>query len=221
MHTSHFIIIVYTLYHHVQSEGVNTIIGLLEGTYDDIGQRLKTDADGFHLEDQAEADRANFQFLKDYYNVCMNTDLSSQLGPTPVFADVAFIQNELFPIGSTTVPYNLANTLAFFIRRGVASSLVNVELGIYEHDHAHRAAYFGGPNIGIVSTDNLDHLAGIVWTVLGEPLTDNSNAAFIHQESQKAGFILWTAEKARTATQSYIELSRQIAVAAEQYAKLY
>jgi hypothetical protein len=195
---------------------LRAIVGILDGTYDDIGKKLKTDTDGFHFEDQADTDRINFQFLKDYYNVCLNTDLSAQLGPTPIFADIALIQKELFPIDSTTTHLSLANTLAFFVRRGVPSSLITVDYEVNELDHAIRTAKFVAPVKSLNSFKDLTKALDMVWSIFGEPLADNGHAAFIHQESQKAGFTLWSKERVKAAAQNYIEISQKISSAASE-----
>jgi hypothetical protein len=201
----------------IHNRGLKNIARILNGTYEDIRTKLKTDADGFHFEDQAQVDKANFQFVQEYYNVCLNASLIIELGPTPIFADIVKIQKELFPLHSNaTTALHLANTLAFFTRRGIESSLVYIGYDVQEQDHSVNAAVFGLPSIKPYSDYTLDQIMSYVESTLGEPANSSSNAAFIHQESQNTGFVTWSAEKVQTASKNFIELSSKIATASEQ-----
>ena len=83
---------------------------VLEGTYEDAYKHWFTTDNGFHTEDLESIDQQNFQTMQDYYKLCLDEATINALGPTPIYPDIAQIENDLFPVKDNTTLLNQEST---------------------------------------------------------------------------------------------------------------
>ncbi|RCH80213.1 hypothetical protein CU098_000488, partial [Rhizopus stolonifer] len=198
----------YSVFAQTQNESLNKIVDILEGNYQDIGQHLNTNANGFHMDDQAITDKANFEFIKSYYDVCTNRDLTASLGPTSMFDDFVLIQHQLFPLNATTHHY--ASILAFFTQQGIVNTLLATDYSMSDTNHLLNDVYFYGPDAAQIPEFEHPSVAKAIASILARPDNQTDNAQFAIQQSQQTGFEFWTDEKIASAAIHYVDLMQQL-----------
>ena len=57
----------------------------MEKTYDDFLGSITWSGDEFHLQDQKQVDKENFEKVQNYYKTCMDMSKLDALGPAPVY----------------------------------------------------------------------------------------------------------------------------------------
>lgn len=200
---------------------------ILEHSYDDAYKNLLDSDDGFHTKDQATADRENFDLMKNYYDLCMNTSHIDSLGPTPIYSNIATIQNQFFPVtgnesqlfSSAETPL-ISQTLAAFNIYGISSLNTfyvdaddkNPDMNVVHFDQAQLALpskeYYEDPtNLEKYKTG----LNDVLYKVLGDYTNNTQDTNLRAQESKKQNFTLWTKEKVASAVDRFIAFETQLA----------
>lgn len=177
----------------------------MEGTYEDIFQNLKTNDEGFHLPDEIETDRANFQEIQNFYDACLNVTQIRSFGPSPMYQDIAEIQQTLFPVASTAnVAQNIARTLASFARQDIPS-LIYTNIDVDEDDHSYHIPFIIYPDFSpegeydSVYEEDEEFLTKIVnWTMS----SGHGNAQWT-EEGERVNISYWPYEMVGPAVRSY------------------
>ncbi|KAI7905209.1 uncharacterized protein BX663DRAFT_502120 [Cokeromyces recurvatus] len=190
----------------IEIQGREKITKILDGTYEDISKNLKTNSDGFNLVEQADIDKSNFQFLKDYYEVCLNLQPIISQSIAPLYADIAHIQNDLFPV-------NLALIMAHFTREGIPFFFNPVtQIDIFNHEYDIPVINLADLNVDM----NLGELlTTYISSTLQYPKNDTTHAQFLLQESQKTNISFWTPEEIDTAVINFRNFEEKLMNATE------
>lgn len=198
---------------------------ILEGTYEDAYKDLLTTDGGFHTEDLEITDKENFQAMQDYYNVCLNEEFIDSLGPSPIYSDIAQIENVLFPVSDNTTLFSLraktllSQTLSKLEHQGV-STLATLFVDADDKNPDMNAILFDQASLGLPSKEYYQDatvlekyrlgLNDIISKVIGQYSTAN-DTEIRASESKKAGLVLWDAAKVESAVNRYIAFETKIA----------
>lgn len=201
---------------------------ILEGTYEDVYKNLSGSDKGFHTDD-VKIDKENFDTVQSFYNVCMNQSAIDSLGPTPIYSDIALIENELLPVNDSSVMFSnssispLTKAVAFLQHRGVLGGLVtmfgyiddkNPKINTIKFDQPSQLSlrvkeYYSEPSIIEIARTGLNDL---VYKVLGDYSNGTSeNSGIRATESNRTGFKLWSQEKTQAAVNRFLDFETKIA----------
>lgn len=199
---------------------------ILEGTYEDVYQHLYTTDEGFHTKDLAQVDKKNFDDMQEYYKVCLDEKYIDSLGPTPIYSDIAQIENKLLPVNDSTTLFSasaktwVSQTMALLERDGISTLATmgvdaddkNPDVSITIFDQASlilpSKEYYDDPEvIGKYRTG----LNDILFKVLGDYSNNTQDADIRKKESDKTGFKRWSNEKIKSAVDGYIDFETKLA----------
>lgn len=208
---------------------VNTDVmrSILEGTYDDAYKNLLTTDEGFHTEDLVEVDKQNFETMQSYYKLCLNEAYVDSLGPTPIYSDVAQIENTLFPVNDNLTLFtseaktHISQTIALFERDGI-STLAVMFVDADDKKPDMNAVIFDQASLILPSKEYYEDpsvlekyrtgLKDILFKVLGEYTNGTSqDAEFRLSESKKYNFTRWSEEKIQNAVDRVIDFETKLA----------
>ncbi|KAL7320762.1 hypothetical protein PS15m_000621 [Mucor circinelloides] len=199
---------------------------ILESTYDDLYTDLIGSDEGFHREDQEDADKENFEIMQKYYNVCMNTDKIDSLGPTPIYQDIAKFENVLFPVANDaqvfsnqTVPsftQALARLNSFSIpalsKLFVGADDKNPDLNVIFFDQVvpglPSKEYYEIPE---TLTQYKNGLTDILTKVLGNYSNGTEDATLRESESRKYNFTRWSDERIAASIDRFVDFEAKLA----------
>jgi predicted metalloendopeptidase len=164
--------------------------------------------------------------MQDYYKVCLDEKYINSLGPTPIYQDIAQIENNLFPVKDSTTLFSaqaktwISQTLAIFEREGIATLAglsvdaddKNPDMSTVIFDQASlflpTKEYYEDPeNIKKLRTG----LNDILFKVLGEYSNGTQDANVRQVESKKTGFKRWNNKKIKSAVDRFITFETTIA----------
>lgn len=198
---------------------------ILEGTYQDAYKNLLTTDGGFHTGDLEKTDQENFQVMQDYYNVCLNEEFIDSLGPSPIYSDIAHIENDLFPVSDNTTLFSmeaktlLSQTISMLEHHGV-STLATLFVDADDKNPDMNAILFDQASLGLPSKEYYQDatvlekyrlgLNDILFKVIGEYSTPN-DTEIRASESKKVDLILWDKSKIESAVNRYIDFETKIA----------
>ncbi|KAI8375082.1 hypothetical protein EDC96DRAFT_562630 [Choanephora cucurbitarum] len=174
---------------------------ILESTYEDFKQQIKSNATGFHLEDQAELDKSNFEFYKSYYNVCKDTDLYRVNRFTPIFEDIMMIQKDIMPLNATASQYGRA--MAFFIQQSLSVLPFEMDVTLSFLDHDKYEVLIGGSTALKDYTYDREVIVSRLNQVIGQPEAHGFNAQTTIEASQRSGLELWSNNTISTAVDNH------------------
>lgn len=200
---------------------------ILEGTYDDAYKNLLTTDEGFHTEDLVEVDKQNFETMQSYYKLCLNEAYVDSLGPTPIYSDVAQIENTLFPVNDNLTLFtseaktHISQTIALFERDGI-STLAVMFVDADDKKPDMNAVIFDQASLILPSKEYYEDpsvlekyrtgLKDILFKVLGEYTNGTSqDAEFRLSESKKYNFTRWSEEKIQNAVDRVIDFETKLA----------
>ncbi|KAL9547795.1 hypothetical protein MBANPS3_005998 [Mucor bainieri] len=199
---------------------------ILEGTYDDLYKDLIGSDEGFHREDQEDADKENFETMQKYYNVCMNTAEIDALGPTPVYQDVAKFENVLFPVSNDAQLFSNQTVPAFtqalsrlsalsipaLTTLFVSADAINPEVNVIYFDQVKPGLpskeYYEIPETLTVYKSSL---TDILTKVLGNSPNGTENATLRDTESAKYNFTRWSDERIAASVERFIDFEAKLA----------
>ncbi|KAL9545203.1 hypothetical protein MBANPS3_007261 [Mucor bainieri] len=199
---------------------------ILEGTYDDLYKDLIGSDEGFHREDQEDADKENFETMQKYYNVCMNTAEIETLGPTPVYQDVAKFENVLFPVSNDAQLFSNQTVPAFTqaLSRLSALSIPALTTLFVDADSMKpevNVIYFDQFKPGLPSKEYYEipetltvyksGLTDILTKVLGNSSNGTENATLRDTESAKYNFTRWSEERIAASVERFIDFEAKLA----------
>ncbi|KAL7334729.1 hypothetical protein PS15p_200316 [Mucor circinelloides] len=207
---------------------VNTQVmrSILEGTYDDVYENLAGSDKGFYTQDQQDADQENFDTMQKYYQVCLNKDRIDSLGPTPIYQDVANLENMLFPVendmqafSNKTTPL-LSQTLAKLNQLSVAA--LNVFYINPDDKHPDvNAILVDQVSLGLPSKEYYEvpetlakyktGLNDILAKTIGTYSNGTDDATLRDSESKKYNFTRWSTEKIAAAVDRFIDFETKLA----------
>ncbi|OBZ85354.1 Membrane metallo-endopeptidase-like 1 [Choanephora cucurbitarum] len=208
---------------------VNTEVmySILNGSYQDVYSNLFSTADGFHVEDQEEADRENFEAMKGYFNLCMNETHIDSLGPTPIYETVALFENELFPAGNNSnqnytqdsVPH-LARILTYLNQYGV-DTINSISIDTDDKNPNYTVVSLSQASLSLPSKEYYEKadtiekyrtgLKDLLSKVLGDSSNSTLNVEARAQEGRKVNFTLWTQEKVDQSVERFLAFESQLA----------
>lgn len=188
---------------------------ILEGNYTELFQNTNTSSseeEGFHMND-TNTDKQVFDTMQAYYQTCMNESAINALGPTPIYPDLALIENQLFPVKDNTVSFAAANanksltdTLAFLQRNGIGA-LVNPFVSPDDKNPNINVVVLGQPSFILPSKEYYANpelletlrtgLNEVLNTVIGDHNNGSSQEAadFLDAQANSTGFTRWSQEK--------------------------
>ncbi|CEP16542.1 hypothetical protein [Parasitella parasitica] len=186
---------------------------ILEGAYDDVYKSLISSYDGFHQQDQEEADKRNFNTMQKSYKLCMNTNQIDSLGPTPIYQDIAIIENVLFPIQDGTQVATNRTTAS------ISQTLIKLnQLGI---SSLFEFIYLNSANLGLPSKEYYEvpktlaayktGLNDVLINVIGGYSNGTQDTLLRDTESKKFNFVRWSNEKIAAAVDRFIDFETKLA----------
>ncbi|KAI9357405.1 hypothetical protein BD770DRAFT_321933 [Pilaira anomala] len=193
----------------LKKQNAEHILELLNGSFEELYERIKTDDTSYHTQDKMDIDRKNFDLVKGFYDTCMDKETINSEGAAHLFSYITEIENDIFPVTETLVPENMANMLASLELREVQAifailvdqSLVNREQTAMYINGAILASSIDYENVeSLVSYKAL--LEGVLTEMLGGPLDA--------QESQESNFAFWSASKINSAVESFVNLEMKM-----------
>ncbi|KAI8645201.1 hypothetical protein BD408DRAFT_459995 [Parasitella parasitica] len=199
---------------------------ILEGTYEDAYKSLVSSDDGFHRQDQEEADKRNFNTMQKYYNVCSNEDQINSLGPTPIYQDIASIENVLFPVRdgkqifSSRATALVSQTMTKF-KQLFVPSLFSFGVNPDDKNPEINSILFDQLELGLPSKEYYEvpetlaaYKAGlndILSKIIGEYSNGTEDATLRETESKKFNFKRWSNEKVAAAVDRFIDFESKLA----------
>lgn len=204
----------------------NLLRTILEGTYDDAYKSLLSTDDGFHREDEAAIDKENFDTMQSYYKVCLDGQHIDSLGPTPIYENIANIENVLFPVKGADEAFTnnatpaISKTLAFFFKNSI-SSLNSIFVDADDKNPTMNAILFDQAALGLPSKEYYEDaevlkkyqtgLNDVLYKVLGNYSNSTEDTAIRIKESERHKFQLWTKDKIALAVDGFIAFETQLA----------
>lgn len=192
----------------VTANNILALVDIMETSYDDfIAKHLKTNADGFHVAEQADTDRANFQKAKDFYNVCLKPERSI----AEVYPDIAYLRNTLMGNHTTpeTIPAQLGHVLAFLTRSDVPS-IVDASVTRNDENHDYNMIFFTALK---VSPEPIKFIEAVVTNTLGQ----HNQTQQVIKASHDANIQLWSQSQVKTAVSTYVGVQEQVQKIFEAY----
>ncbi|KAI8378901.1 hypothetical protein BD560DRAFT_388888 [Blakeslea trispora] len=207
---------------------VDIMYSILNGTYEDVYSKLFSTSDGFHVEDQKEADKENFGAMKDYFDLCMNETHIDSLGPTPIYETVALFENELFPTGNNSNNQNytqasatqMARMLTYFNQYGL-DTINSMSIEADDKNPNYTAIYFNQAGLSLPSKEYYQDAAtmdkyrtglkDLLSKVLGDSANSTQETETRTQESKKVGLTLWTQQKINESVERFLTFESQLA----------
>lgn len=209
-----------------QDVNVEIMRSILEGTYDNAYKSLISTDDDFHRQDQEAADKENFDTMQKYYNVCLNEDQIDSVGPTPIYQDVASLENVLFPVENEMQAYSKNATASFSQSIAKLNQYFIPVLNMFyvNPDDKQTDTYsilFNQVVLGLPSKEYYDvpetlakYKAGlndILIKSIGEYSNGTQDAALRDTESKKYNFTRWSNEKVAAAVDRFIDFETKLA----------
>ncbi|KAI8645191.1 hypothetical protein BD408DRAFT_382426 [Parasitella parasitica] len=199
---------------------------ILEGTYDDAYKSLISSVDDFHQQDQQEADRRNFDTMQKYYNLCLNVNQIDSLGPTPIYQDIAIMENVLFPVQDGTQTFSSRTTASASqtmvkLNRLNIFSLFAFYVDIDDKNPDANAILLNPAMLVLPSKEYYEvpetiaaYKAGlndVLTKVIGGYSNGTQDALLRDTESKKVNFTRWSNEKVAAAVDRFIDFETKLA----------
>ncbi|CEP16537.1 hypothetical protein [Parasitella parasitica] len=199
---------------------------ILEGTYDDAYKSLIDADEGFHREDQEAADRRNFDTLHKHYNLCLDVDRIDSLGPTPIYQDIASIEQILFPVKDQKAVFSASTTPLVSqtmtkLNQLLISSMAVFYVSADDKNPELNSIFFRQADLGLPSKEYYEvsktteayktGLLDILTKVVGEYSNGSQDATLREAESKKYNFQRWSNEKVAAAVDRFIDFETKLA----------
>lgn len=199
---------------------------ILESTYDDLYTDLIGSDEGFHREDQEDADKENFEIMQKYYNVCMNTDNIDSLGPTPIYQDIAKFENVLFPVANDAQVFSNQTVPSFTQALARLSSfsipaLSKLFVGADDKNPDLNVIFFDQVVPGLPSKEYYEipetlaqyksGLTDILTKALGNYSNGTEDATLRETESRKYNFTRWSDERIAASIDRFVDFEAKLA----------
>ncbi|KAL9557640.1 hypothetical protein MBANPS3_001290 [Mucor bainieri] len=185
----------------VMNKNIFALVDIMESSYDDfMAKHLKTNADGYHVAEQADTDRANFQKAQDLYHTCLNPERSI----LEVYPDIAYIRNTLMSNQTTpeSIPAQLGHVLAFFTRSG-AASIVDAVVTRNDLNHDYNMIVLNVPK---VPAETIDSIEAVVTKTFGQ----HNQTQQVIKATQDANIQLWSQSQVKSAIETYVNVQSQL-----------
>ncbi|KAI8327024.1 hypothetical protein EDC96DRAFT_581015 [Choanephora cucurbitarum] len=181
---------------------------IIDGTYEDFRECIKSNATGFHLEDQGELDKANFEFYKSYYNVCKDINLYQSNQFTPIFEDIVMLQKQVIPLNATKSQF--ARAMAFFTEQSISILPFEILPSISFRNHNKREIVIA--NFGSLAqyTYDRESIVSLLLQVVGQPKADDPNAQMVIEASKRSGLELWSNNTISSAVDNHEKIASLI-----------
>ncbi|KAG1119110.1 hypothetical protein G6F42_013045 [Rhizopus arrhizus] len=199
---------------------------ILESTYDDLYTDLIGSDEGFHREDQEDADKENFEIMQKYYNVCMDTDKIDSLGPTPIYQDIAKFENVLFPVANDAQVFSNQTVPSFTQALARLSSfsipaLSKLFVGADDKNPDLNVIFFDQVVPGLPSKEYYEipetlaqyksGLTDILTKALGNYSNGTEDATLRETESRKYNFTRWSDERIAASIDRFVDFEAKLA----------
>ncbi|KAI8889921.1 zincin, partial [Backusella circina FSU 941] len=197
---------------------LDVLRSILEGSYEDVYKELRNGDEGFHTEEEETTDRANFDRMTKYYNMCMDTVTIDKLGPTPIYPEISYIENSLFPVQDSDEVYSsdkvkqLTDILLFqglrdkntLYSTGVGTDDKNPDKSIIVVSQAvltlQSKEYYEKPE---TLEKYKSGLIKMLSSVISKSQIENQHPEFV-EKSKKYRFQLWSTEKIKDAVDNFV-----------------
>ncbi|KAI8972991.1 hypothetical protein BDB01DRAFT_808279 [Pilobolus umbonatus] len=178
---------------------------ILEGGYANVYKNISSNIDDFHIDDPL--DEANYDNMKQYYDVCMNITQIESTGPTPIHPDVLSIQDIFFPV------FNVSELFAVQHIPQLTQTLM--KLGLHQADtlfHMGVDVDDADPTTNVISLDQASLYLPSKEYYEDEGILEKYKAGLIqiiHQilGSEKA---IWSTEKIESAVTHFIDIETSL-----------
>ncbi|KAI8332777.1 hypothetical protein BD560DRAFT_360723 [Blakeslea trispora] len=163
---------------------------ILEGTYEDFKQNIKSNTTGFHLDTQAELDKSNFEFYQSYYNVCKDVSLYQNNRFAPIFEDIVMLQKNF----TTSMPSatQISHLMAFLTLQDITLTPFQISVSLSYQDHNKREVYLASSRTLRRYTYNRETIVSRLFQVVGQPETNDPDTQKAIEASQRSGLELWS-----------------------------
>jgi predicted metalloendopeptidase len=197
---------------------------ILEGTYDDIYKNVSGSDEGFNTD--VKNDKHNFETMQSYYSLCMNESTINSLGPTPIYEDIANIENKLFPINDTLV--TLSNTNATdsltqtitLLQRHQIMALTTLFTNADEKNPDINVISLSQPPLSFPSKEYYSKVESVqvlrtglndlLYKVLGGYSNGTSDSNIRASESNRTGFQRWSEDKIKSSVDRFIDFEAKL-----------
>lgn len=198
---------------------------ILEGAYQDVFKNISGSDEGFHI-DNTKEDEKVFTTMQEYYQQCMNESAIDAFGPTPIYSDLALIENKLFPVNdSATLFSSNANKsmidILTLLQRNAVTALVNPFIFGDDKNPGMTSIWLDQPSFTLPSKEyyaNADvlellrsSLNEVLYKVIGDYTLGTSQDSVRAAESNRTGFIRWNQEKVQAAVNRSIDFETKLA----------
>lgn len=208
----------YNLIAQTQQHSLQDIVSILNGTFEDLSEKIQTNDKSYHTQDERATDKKNFELVQNYYNNCVDTEARLKAGVTPIYKYIAHLENVLFPNAEEIDPKQLALALIATSFQDVPT-ILDIKTAVNPFNHTQRIAYLSSPgldeDVDYSSVDSLaqykSNLITVLNKVLGGPSSDDSEyGRFAFEESKKSNFTFWSASKVELAVSRYIDFELKL-----------
>lgn len=199
---------------------------ILEGTYKDVFKNISGSEEGFHIDDTKD-DEQVYTTMQEYYQLCMNESTIDALGPTPIYYDVALIENKLFPVNDSSTLFSvnanksIIDTLTL-LQRNAITALVNPFVYGDDKNPGMTAILLDQPTFALPSKEYYSNpevlevlrssLTDVLFKIIGDYNNGTSQDSDLRaSQSNKTGFIRWSQEKVQGAVNRSIEFEAKLA----------
>ncbi|CAO3655112.1 unnamed protein product [Mucor hiemalis] len=165
--------------------------------------------------------------MQEYYQQCMNESTIDALGPTPIYYDVALIENKLFPVNDSSALFSvnanksIIDTLTL-LQRNAITALVNPFVYGDDKNPGRTAILLDQPTFALPSKEYYANpevlevlrssLTDVLYKIIGDYNNGTSQDLDLRaSQSNKTGFIRWSQEKVQGAVNRSIEFETKLA----------
>jgi predicted metalloendopeptidase len=199
---------------------------ILEGTYEDVYKNLAGSDQGFHT-DEVDQDKQNFEKMQTFYSMCVNQSSINSLGPTPIYEDIAHIENKLFPVNDTLATLSNSNATDYITQTNVFLQRQSIQGFNYMFTYAddknpgNYAILLDQPTLTLPAKEYYADAATVellrsglnnyLYKVIGEYSNVTSDSELRASESNRTGFQRWSQDKIKAAVDRFVEFETKLA----------
>ena len=193
----------------LEEQSAAHILELLNGSFEELYEKIKTNDTSYHTQDKMDIDRKNFDLVKGFYDTCMDEETINSGGAAHLFSYITEIENNIFPVTETVAPENMANMLASLQLREVqAFFAILVDQSLVNREQT--TMYINGAILPTaVDYEDVESLASYK-ALLEKFLSEILGGPLDVQESQESNFAFWSASKINLAVESFVNMEMKI-----------
>ncbi|KAI9476258.1 MAG: hypothetical protein EXX96DRAFT_487084 [Benjaminiella poitrasii] len=198
---------------NLRNDNMDVLSKLLESTYNEIIQP----SNNIFIDNQTTAlDYANFDKLKTYYQSCMNEDRLSDLGPTPIYADLENLFNK-------SQQQSLTDIIAHLAKEGI-DNFFSFSVGPDDRFPDENSIFITQPSLGLPTREYFNQsdiidtyrtgLYNVLQVILGSSDKNDEDSTMDQlrrTEMNKHQLMMLDEQEVKSIVDQFIELETQLA----------